>query len=342
MQEIFQNISDLWIPLVVCWGLFIIFTMWKPQRFRNSIFLMASLLMTMIFVSGLFGKYSGEALSICAVLVILATMLVPVMLIINGLQMRKKESTSLKNMLSLILGIVIGAGEIIAIVSIFNSLDILKFTFLSGALVMIWVSVFYLSMWILAFVLYVLSIQVMPLPKKADYIIIHGCGLIDGVNVSRLLADRIEKAVEIYKRCENKPVIIPSGGKGNDESISEAQAIAEYLLKCGIPGEKIICEDASETTIENLKNSLEIINSREGGKKTVLVSSNYHIYRCMLYASKIKMKVKGVGAHTAWYYWPSAVLRECLAVFTRLPHIIWIILGYIICVLLPALWMLNN
>jgi len=342
MQEIIANINDLWIPLVVCWGLFILFTLWRPQRFRNSLFLMASILVTLLFVSGLFGKYSGQALGVVAVLFILAVLFVPVMLIINGITMRKRESRSVGNMLSLILGILIAVGEIALLIEAFVAIDAWKASFLRGPSNFIGFTILYFSVWILAFVLYVLSIQVMPHARNFDYIIIHGCGLIDGSSMSRLLSNRLDKAIELYYKCDCKPYLIPSGGKGPDEDIPEAEAMTKYLLERGIPADKIIPEAESMTTRENIKNSMEIIMGREGKHKTALVSSNYHVYRCMLYAAKMKFKCRGIGAAVAWYYWPSAVLREFAAIFTRLPHVVWIILGYVVFIIIPGLWLMYN
>lgn len=88
--------------------------------------------------------------------------------------------------------------------------------------------------------------------------------------------------------------------------------------------------------MENLQNSMDIIYSRGGSHRVALVTSNYHVYRCLLYAKKIKLKCTGIGAPVAWYYWPSAVIREFVAVFTTKKFMIWTILGYILIVLLPA------
>ena len=70
--------------------------------------------------------------------------------------------------------------------------------------------------------------------------------------VSKLLANRIDKAIKIYNKSKRKPVIIPSGGQGGDETISEAEAMKQYLLEHGIPEEHIILEDKSKNTMENL------------------------------------------------------------------------------------------
>ena len=65
------------------------------------------------------------------------------------------------------------------------------------------------------------------------------------------------------------------------------------------------------------------------------MTSNYHVYRCILLARELNMRCTGIGAKVAWYYWPSAVIREFAAVFTRRRYFILTVLGYGLCVLLP-------
>lgn len=107
----------------------------------------------------------------------------------------------------------------------------------------------------------------------------------------------------------------------------------KYLLDKGIPAEMIIKEDQSTTTYENLQNSKAIIDSRPGSKYTVLVTSNYHVYRALRYCRKIGLECTGVGSHVAFYYWPSAMIREFIAVHAEKKHLITFIIGWI-------LWML--
>jgi uncharacterized SAM-binding protein YcdF (DUF218 family) len=127
-------------------------------------------------------------------------------------------------------------------------------------------------------------------------------------------------------------VLIPSGGKGSDESISEGEAMEKYLLEKGIPAEKIVREDQSATTFENLKNSKAIIDARGGSRYTALVTSNYHVYRAMRYCRKIGFKCVGIGSHVAFYYWPSALIREFIAVHAEKKHLLYLIGGWILTV----------
>ena len=339
MENIIDNLSVAMPLFLISWSVIFGSTLWKPQKFRNSIFLMTALFFTVFFVAALAGAYMGTVLLVSFLLAFLALLLVPILLIINGIVMIRKEARSLENLLSLLLGLVIGTGEIaffagfVLEIHSFNQ----KYTVAKLVAIFIGSSVLYISFWILAFVLYMIFMQIMPHIREFDYLIIHGAGLLKGDKVSKLLANRIDKAIKIYNKSKRKPVIIPSGGQGGDETISEAEAMKKYLLEHGIPEEHIILENKSKNTMENLQNSKNIILSQGGKHRVALVTSNYHVYRCLLYAKSMRLKCTGIGAPVAWYYWPSAVIREFVAVFTTKKFLIWTIIGYIFVVLLPSL-----
>lgn len=330
METIFSNIQALWPTLVCTWAVVILFTVWKPQRYFNSVLLMVACAVTMLFVSGLFGDHMAVALLACFLLVMLAIFLVPLMLIINGIHLLRKESLSVPHLLSLLLGVGIGIGEVAAVIYMFGVVGKTKPGTPHTFILWLAMTVFYFSCLLLNFVVYSVFIQLLPHVKKFDYIIIHGCGLAGGERMTKLLSNRVDKAIELYRKCKKKPMIIPSGGQGGDEKISEAEAMRRYLLEHGIPEEQILPEDRSTTTMENLRNSKEIIDGREGGKRTALVSSNYHMYRCLSYAKKAGLRCVGVGAKVALYFWPSALIREFVAVFLTKKFLFWSLLGYLI------------
>lgn len=180
-----------------------------------------------------------------------------------------------------------------------------------------------LSFIFLAFLIY--SVLYLSLPKQKDYdfIIIHGSGLIDGHIVPPLLASRIDKAIEAYQLAtKNDVCFIASCGQGADELVSEARAIADYLLDKGIPKDRIIIEDKSTTTYENLAYSHSLAKERKDKPKYLFVTNNYHVFRTSLYAKRLGMTGEGLGAKTAGYYIPSAFLREYIAILNKLKWIL--------------------
>ncbi len=144
---------------------------------------------------------------------------------------------------------------------------------------------------------------------KIDYIIVLGSGLINN-QVPPLLASRINKGIHYYKKTKTKPTIIFSGGQGNDESMSEAQAMANYALQKGVNLDHIIIEDQSFSTYQNLRNSKRLIPKNA---HVLITTSNFHILRALIISRRLKMRAKGRGAHTKFYFWMNAFIREFIA-----------------------------
>ncbi|MFR6589470.1 MAG: YdcF family protein [Gallintestinimicrobium sp.] len=68
-----------------------------------------------------------------------------------------------------------------------------------------------------------------------------------------------------------------SGGQGSNEPVSEAQGMYDDLVKKGIDPKRLILEDQSTNTVENLRFSRKLI-PREV-QKVGIVTSNFHVYR---------------------------------------------------------------
>ena len=321
----------------VCWGVFWFSFSRDRSRYRNCYLLFTAILSGFPFIITISGDYVAEVIFFTFLIILLGLLITPFFLMINGVVMLKKEGRQLPHVLSLALGIIILIGEVLVISSLvatFLADDIESYKALLGsvpytAATLMGMTILYGSMSVLIFVIYMLLLQIMPLKSDFDYVIILGAGLIDGEKVSKLLSDRLDKAIDVYRKDPSPTKLIPSGGKGSDEKISEAEAMKRYLLEKGIPEEDIILEDRSTTTYENLTNSKQLIEAREGRKKTALVSNNYHVYRALRYCRKIGLKCTGIGGHTAFYFWPSALIREYIAVHAEKKHAIIFVLGWI-------------
>jgi len=297
--------------------LFLILLRQEPRRFANVLLLTAAAVMLFIgfaeltqhvnyinslFVFFLFG------------IVPLVMLLIAVLLILNGFTMMKREGRSLANLLSLLFGIAIIAGMIsIVLLVVTRSLNlVLVSAFWLGGILTAYVVLTFTA-------LLIYSALYLKLPKNVDcdYIIVHGCGLLNGDQASPLLKGRVDKAVEIWRRLGGRPKLILSGGQGPDEKIPEAEAMRNYLLELGISSDAMIMEDRSATTYENLQNVRDMLD-RDGVKHRYLfVTNDYHVFRTGLFARKLGMNASGIGCRTAMYYWPSAFIREYIAVMAQ-------------------------
>lgn len=149
---------------------------------------------------------------------------------------------------------------------------------------------------------------------EPEYIIIHGASLIND-QPSPLLVNRLNKGVELFNKFQQKPKFIVSGGKGLDEVISESEAMKNYLIGKGIAEEQIIEEKESTNTYENLLYSKRIINYTD--EKIAIISNEFHILRCVIYAKNMNFSVYGIGCNTVGYYRVFGELREVLAFLVK-------------------------
>ena len=145
----------------------------------------------------------------------------------------------------------------------------------------------------------------------ADYVIVLGAQ-VRGDKPSHNLVTRLRKACQYLEENKNTKVIV-SGGKGPGENITEAEAMKRYLINRGIKEERIIMEDKSVNTDENIKFSKELISDKDS--KVVIVTNNFHVYRGIKIAKKQALNnIKGLGSSIRWYTVPNLYLREAIAV----------------------------
>ena len=161
---------------------------------------------------------------------------------------------------------------------------------------------------------------------KPDYILILGSGL-NGDKVPPLLASRLDRAMQHYKKWGNDALIITSGGQGKGEFVAEAVAMKQYLIdEYNMASDKIITETKSTTTYENMLFSKKIIEKKLGKARGIFVTNNFHVLRASMYASKVGLKAVGVGSQTAFYFMPNAFTREFIGILevTKWIHVILI------------------
>jgi len=146
-----------------------------------------------------------------------------------------------------------------------------------------------------------------------DAVIVLGAA-VHGDEVSLTLARRLDKAVE-YHASNPQALIVVSGGRGPQESITEAEAMQQYLVARGIPAEKIILEDSASSTIENLLFSDTLLRQEFPSSYTaVLITTDFHVYRAASIAERMGISARHLGAASAWYAIPVNYMREMFAV----------------------------
>ncbi|WP_406047584.1 YdcF family protein [Kribbella sp. NBC_00889] len=285
------------------------------RLFRNGIFLVLTLMFAGIGVIFALDSVSGTAARwlVLAIVVAIpvAIVVLAIFLVINGVTMLRREGRRPANLLSLLAGLGI-IGLVIFGIAVqrlsWEPLDAVR-SILVGVLT-------YISFLFVCFLAYAFVYSRVRSSRKVDFVVVLGSGL-RGSRVPPLLASRLDRAQQVYLRAVRKgrsPMIITSGGQGPDEDVPESHAMASYLIERGVPEDRILREDRSTSTTENLTFNRDLMVSRVPAYRCLIVTNNFHAFRAALTARKVKVNGQVVGSPTAAYYWPTATIREFVAI----------------------------
>lgn len=146
--------------------------------------------------------------------------------------------------------------------------------------------------------------------EDIEYLIVLGAHVRDG-RPSNVLVKRLDAAYDYAIEHENVTIIV-SGGQGSNETTTEAYAMAAYLEEKGISSQRIILEEKSRNTDENLSFSKEYV--KDGGRVAV-VSNNFHIFRAVnLARHRGYQEPQGLAAKDDIRTAPANLLREFFGV----------------------------
>lgn len=295
----------------------------NKSRLRNGLLLNLAILTTGILFGSIVLTINYQPLTITSfiiagllmVVVIFFSIFYGVFLIWNGIIVWQKESHSLANTLTLILGIMS-----ILYPFVFGLIHWLLpekiFIFFDNILSII---LGYIILCLFSFLSSLLLFYFYRPKKDKDFIIVLGSGLINGNQVPPLLASRINRGIWFYqkqiKKGKTAPYIVCTGGQGSDESISEGEAMRHYAIKHGVDAKHVIAETKAKNTIENMTFSKKIVDQLGlDVHNGIFVTSYYHLYRGAQYARDAGMAINGLGAKTKFFFVPNAIIREYIAV----------------------------
>jgi uncharacterized SAM-binding protein YcdF (DUF218 family) len=150
-----------------------------------------------------------------------------------------------------------------------------------------------------------------------DAVVVLGTTLAQDGAVPPLLASRLDRADALYRtaaRGGHPPVVVVSGGAAPGDPSTEASAMAAYLRRRGVPAERVLLEDRSTTTQENLRFSAALLAARGPAPRVLVVTSDYHTWRTAALARRGGLHLQVVGAPTPHGLLRRAVLREAALV----------------------------
>lgn len=166
----------------------------------------------------------------------------------------------------------------------------------------------------------IIKSMVTTVQADCEYVIVLGCQ-VRGRRITKSLKKRLDKAVEYVGMAQEQGEragkgtikIIVSGGQGNGEDISEAQAMNDYLIEQGMSPEQIIMEDKSTNTEQNFRFSMQYIEDTNA--KIGIVTNNFHVYRAKkLAAAKGLTNIVGIPAPSDDRLFVNYMVREAIGV----------------------------
>lgn len=152
--------------------------------------------------------------------------------------------------------------------------------------------------------------------ESAGYLLVLGAK-VNMMGGSLILQNRLDAAYD-YLTAHPDCVAVLSGGQGSDEPMSEARFMWDYLTARGIDPARLLMEDQSTNTWENMKFTLALLEKTYGTApdKIALLSSEFHLYRAELFARRFGLDVVGVPAKTTLPFLKvNYFIREAAAVW---------------------------
>ena len=157
--------------------------------------------------------------------------------------------------------------------------------------------------------------------KDKDYLIVLGCAIRRDGTPTPLLRGRLERALRFARAQEAQtgraPIFVLSGGQGADETVSEAECMRRWLAEQGVPAERMLLEDRSTDTAENMAFSKELIFARNPQARVAFSTNKFHVFRSGIKARRVKLRAVGMGCKSKWYFWPNAAVREFVGLLTQ-------------------------
>ena len=133
------------------------------------------------------------------------------------------------------------------------------------------------------------------IPESAQIVIVLGCK-VNGEAPSLMLRLRLEAALQ---RLEESPdsIAVLCGGQGPGEDITEAECMRRWLIFHGIDESRLIKEDQSENTRENVRNAAKILGiDSSDSKEAVVVTTGFHLFRSKKICNSEGFSTYGIAA----------------------------------------------
>ena len=243
-------------------------------------------------------------------------------LIVSNLSLIRHEGFRPVNLLGILLALLLLGGEALLFLRDFavsgSVEEVMRYDLLTNLLAAVYL--YFECMMLGTMVADAIAARYEP-EKDKDFIIVLGCAIRRDGTPTPLLRGRLERALRFAEAQQAEtgkaPVFVLSGGQGADEVVSEAECMRRWLAEQGVPAERMLLEDRSTDTAENMRFSKELILARKPEARIAFSTTNYHVFRSGLKARRVKMRALGMGCRSKWYFWPNAAVREFVGLLTQ-------------------------
>ena len=132
--------------------------------------------------------------------------------------------------------------------------------------------------------------QLKEIDVEFDYILVLGCRVYSDGRLSHMLEDRVTTAVTVWQAgvCDR----ILMSGDSRSVYYDETGAMKRAAIEAGVPEEAILTDPAGLSTYDSVARALQAYQ----GKRVVIITQEYHLYRALYLAEKLGMEAYGVSA----------------------------------------------
>jgi len=303
-----------------------------PRRLSSAVFVFGAVIYAV--VAALMTIASASSTIGLRIAVVVAIGLVAVNLALAGYLVRtsflvwRREGRRLSNLLGLI-----AVGGVLLLILLLGLALVADWTWLLVPTVAGLALGAHGAVMLTAFAIYGALYARLPAHAGMDAIVVLGSQVF-GERVPPLLAARVDKGLQVL-RTElaqgRRPLLVLSGGQGVDEDVSEGEAMAAYARAHGAPEDLVRVEARSRSTEENLAFSRDLLMAEGHGTSLVVATNGFHAFRAAIIARELGIDAQVVGAPTARYFYPTALIREFAGVVSR-SAMLHVVLGLLVVV----------
>lgn len=151
--------------------------------------------------------------------------------------------------------------------------------------------------------------------KRADCILVLGAGVRDDGTPSPLLADRLDRGIELYRQGAAEKLLM-SGDHGQKD-YDEVNVMKQYAIDRGVPSEDVFMDHAGFSTYESMYRARAVFCV----KKLLVVTQSYHLPRALYDASQLGLEAWGIPSDQ--HQFGGQTYRDLREVLARNKDFLW-------------------